>query len=140
MAMRFQRKAAGRCKGERELQERGVPFSVGGGAYLQEEGGFSEGMVLFQGLGREKKVKGTWPFWRGIFHCRTEGSFYGSFEEATGRGFSVKVKSPLPFSRRFFLQATQRVVFWREEGQTEKKVQVLFLWVSSSMFWPSQFF
>ena len=35
MAMRFQRKAAGRCKGVRELQERGVPFfSVGRGAFL----------------------------------------------------------------------------------------------------------
>ena len=34
MAMRFQRKVAGRCKGVRELQEREVPFSVGGGASL----------------------------------------------------------------------------------------------------------
>ena len=42
MAMRFQRKAADRCKGVQELQERGVPFSVGGGAYLREEGAFQK--------------------------------------------------------------------------------------------------
>ena len=72
MAMRFQRKAAGRCKGVRELQERGVPFFVKmrkilerGGCFLlwrdsqlQERGGgaFQSGLgdickrkVLFRG-------------------------------------------------------------------------------------------
>ena len=47
MAIRFQRKATGRCKGVRELQEREVPFSVGGGAYLKEKGAFQRGKRAF---------------------------------------------------------------------------------------------
>ena len=67
--------------------------------------------------GEAAAVKGTWPFWRGIFHCRTEGSFYESFEEATGRGFSVKVKSPLPFSRRFFFTSYTESSFFERRRE-----------------------
>ena len=54
MAMRFQRKAAGRCKGERELQERGCLFLLEEERICRKRVAFQRVWFFFRAREREK--------------------------------------------------------------------------------------